>query len=176
MIDFLHDIIDFLLGFFKEGTDVVDKIIGAFFIICALFVTGLILWLGYELVGWLIRMVDWYRHRRPCVHCNQWTLAYSEGRFPSECQDGQPCCTTCAHGHEMANEGKYACPVCGTTMEKRSIDDIHTEDVCPKQGCGHILRSPEEDSYVRQSEYDSGYSAGRATGTATGVGIGIAIS
>ena len=173
-MNLLPSFFDFIKDLLTSSRNI-DKFLGVVIVVVALIITLVILWMVYFIIMWMARKINWYQNRQHCVHCNQWTLGISEGKFPAECRSGQPCCRSCAHSHEMKYEDKYKCPVCGTVMDKRSVDDVHIVDVCPKDGCGHILRSPAEDAYVQQANYDRGYSDGQSVGTATGVAAGVAI-
>lgn len=149
--------------------------IGKIFAIILIVVTLALAFLVYLLVSTITETVTsrihWYNNRVRCVHCNSWTLHFSEGDYP-ECHSGEPCCLRCDHDHEMTHEDKFRCPIDGTVMTKESIDGTLIKDVC--SDCGGAWLSQEELDRVTQMAYDRGLADGRATGMATGLAIGIA--
>lgn len=113
--------------------------------------------------------IHWYKNRKPCMHCSDWTLDVSDGHFP-DCRDkGRPCCAACNHQHEMDNEDKFYCPADKVVMTKKSIDGKLIKDVCPV--CGGTWTSDEELETIKKMSYDKGYSDGESAGIVQGTAM-----
>lgn len=170
MTSFLQDLASFIAD--QWSYDFFGKVIACLLTLLVLAVAVGIVLAVLGLIGWIFGQIEWYRNRRRCTHCTEWTTVASDGTY-GECPQGQACCSHCTFGHLMDHEPKLSCLVCGTTMDKKSIKDELVADVCPNNH-GTWLGTGELD-IVEQLAYDHGYSNGKSDGTATGIAIGSAM-
>ena len=164
MTSFLQDLASFIAD--QWSYDFFGKVIACLLTFLVLAVAVAIVLAVLGLIGWIFEQIEWYRNRRRCTHCKEWTTDYSEGDF-AECPRGQVCCSSCTFQHMMDNEPKITCPIGGEVMDKFNINDEIIADVCP-EGHGIWLGTDELDR-VKGIAYSNGHSDGHSQGLAVGI-------